>query len=128
MQKFTSYRDLEIYKLAKKLALEIHKMTLSLPKFETYEEGSQIRRSAKSVVSNIVEGFARRNYKNDFLYYITISIGECDETLVHLEILYATESFKDKNLYHYLIGEYNKLGKMLINFYKSVLKNHISQK
>lgn len=128
MQEFTTYRDLEIYKLAKKLAFEVHKMTLSLPKFETYEEGSQIRRSAKSVVSNIVEGFARRNYKNDFLYYITISIGECDETLVHLEILYATESFKDKNLYHYLTGEYNKLGKMLINFYKSVLKNHISQK
>lgn len=51
-----SYKDLEIYRLAKELAVKIHKMTLEdLPKFEVYEEGSQIRRSSKSVVSNIVE-------------------------------------------------------------------------
>ena len=128
MQKPKGYRDLDIYKLAKKLAIEIHKMTLSLPQFELYEEGSQIRRSSKSVVSNIVEGFARRKYKKDFLYYITISIGECDETQVHLEILFETESLKDKNLYDYLKSEYKKLGKMLINFYKSVLKHHLSPK
>ena len=42
-----SYRDLEIYQLAHKLAIKIHR-------FETYEEGSQIRRSAKGVSSNIV--------------------------------------------------------------------------
>ena len=128
MQKPKSYRDLEIYKLSKKLALEIHKMTLSHPQFELFEEGSQIRCSSKSVVSNIVEGFARRNYKKDFLYYITISIGECNETQVHLEILFEIESLKDKNLYDYLKSEYNKLGKMLINFYKSVLKHHLSPK
>ena len=39
-----SYRDLEIYKESKRLAIEIHKMTMSLPKFEMYEEGGQIRR------------------------------------------------------------------------------------
>jgi hypothetical protein len=37
-----SYRELEIYKESKRLAIEIHKMTMSLPKFELYEEGSQI--------------------------------------------------------------------------------------
>jgi len=35
-----SYKDLEIYKLSHKLAVEIHQMTLKLPKFEIYEEGS----------------------------------------------------------------------------------------
>ncbi|MCP4411457.1 MAG: four helix bundle protein, partial [Gammaproteobacteria bacterium] len=44
-----SYKDLDIYKMARKLAVEIHKMSLELPKFEMYEEGSQIRRSSKSV-------------------------------------------------------------------------------
>jgi hypothetical protein len=62
MEKAKSFRDLDIFKLAKKLAIEVHKMTLLLPQYELYEEGSQIRRSSKSVVSNIVEGFARRNY------------------------------------------------------------------
>ena len=40
-----SYKDLEIYKLSYELAIKIHKMSLELPKFELYEEGSQIRRS-----------------------------------------------------------------------------------
>ncbi len=58
-----SYKKLEVWQLAKDVAVEIHKMTLTdLPKFEMYEEGSQIRRSAKSVRSNIVEGYGRRNY------------------------------------------------------------------
>ena len=39
-----SYRDLDIYKKAHKLAIEIHQMTLKLPKFEMYEEGSQIKK------------------------------------------------------------------------------------
>ncbi len=46
---YQSYRDLEIYKKAHKLAIEIHEMSLQLPRFEMYEEGSQIRKSSKSV-------------------------------------------------------------------------------
>ena len=51
-----SYKDLEIYKGSKRLAIEIHKVSLSLPKFELYEEGGQIRRSSKAAASAIVEG------------------------------------------------------------------------
>lgn len=55
------YEDTDIYKLAKKLAVEIHKMTLSeLPKYEMFAEGDQIRRSSKSIVANFVEGGAIR--------------------------------------------------------------------
>jgi len=53
----TTYKDLDIYKLSHRLAVEIHKMALKLPKFEMYEEGAQIRRSSKSISTNIVEGF-----------------------------------------------------------------------
>ncbi len=56
----SGYRDLEIYKESKRLALEVHKISLTLPKFELYEEGSQIRRSSKAVTSLIVEGYGRR--------------------------------------------------------------------
>ena len=64
------YRDLEIYQVAHKLAVEIHKMKLELPKFEMYEEGRQIRKSSKGIVACIVEGFGRRQYKNDFIRFL----------------------------------------------------------
>ncbi len=53
----SGYRDLEIYKLAFSLALDVHKLTLTLPKYEMYEQGSQVRRSTKSIKDNIVEGY-----------------------------------------------------------------------
>lgn len=61
-----SYRDLDVYKESKLCAIKVHKMTMLLPKFEMYEEGSQIRRSAKAVTSLIVEGYGRRRYKAEF--------------------------------------------------------------
>ena len=47
------YKKLKIYQLAHDLAVRVHRMSMTLPKFETFEEGSQIRRSSKSVSSNI---------------------------------------------------------------------------
>ena len=128
MNKPMSFRDLEVFKLAKRLAIEIHKMTLELPRFELYEEGSQIRRSSKSVVSHIVEGFGRRDYKNDFLHHIAGAITECDETQVHLELLYETESLKDKDEYEHLQKEYNVLARKLNRFHQSILNQHMSPK
>lgn len=54
------HRDLEVFKESKMLGIEIHKMSMTLPRFEMYEEGSQIRRSAKAVASLIVKGCGRR--------------------------------------------------------------------
>ncbi len=54
-----SYRDLEIFRDSKRLAIEVHKMTLTLPKFEQFEEGGQVSRSSKAVTSMIVEGYGR---------------------------------------------------------------------
>jgi len=64
--KSTNYKNLDIYKKAYILSIEIHKMSLKLPKFELYETGNQIRRSSKSIKSTIVEGFGRRRYKQEF--------------------------------------------------------------
>jgi len=80
-----SYRELDIYNDSGKLAIEVHKMTLTLPKFELYEEGSQIRRSSKSVIALIVEGYGRKKYKAEFIKYLVYSQAECDETIVHLD-------------------------------------------
>jgi len=119
-----SYRDLDIYKKAHKLAIEIHRMSLKLPKFEMYEEGRQIRKSSKSVKDNIVEGFGRRRYKQEFIRFLTYSIASCDETIEHLETLYETGSLKDEKEYRYFYEEYDHLGRMINNFIKSVEDGH----
>ncbi len=49
--------------------------------------GSQIRRSSDSVVTNIVEGYGRRRYKQDFIKFLTYSHASNLETLCHLEKL-----------------------------------------
>ena len=121
---YQSYRDLDIYKKAHKLAVEIHEMSLKLPKFELYEEGSQIRRSSKSIKSNIVEGFGRRRYKQEFIKFLTYSLASCDETRDHLDNLYETKSLRDKERYDYFCEEYDHLGKMMSNFIKSVNSSH----
>ena len=68
-----NYRHLKIWKLADEIIADIHRMTLDeIPRFEIYETGSQIRRSSKSVKSNIVEGFGRRQSKKEFLMFFAM--------------------------------------------------------
>ena len=71
-----SYKNFEIWQKARELVIDIHKMSLTeLSKFEMFEEGSQIRRSSKSVKSNIVEGYGRRRYKLEYIKFLTYSIA-----------------------------------------------------
>jgi four helix bundle protein len=118
-----SYRDLDVYKESKRLAVAIHKISLTLPKFEIYEEGSQIRRSSKAVTSLIVEGYGRRRYKADFIKYLIYAQAECDETIVHLDFLFETESFKHIELYNNLKQEYDVLSKKMNKFIQWVEDN-----
>lgn len=118
------YYKLEIYNLAHLLGVKIHEMTLSLPKFEMYEEGSQIRRSAKSISNNIVEGFALRKYKNEFLHYLYRAYGSSEESLEHLRYLYETKSLADEKLFTELKEEILKLNSKLFRFIQSVEKEH----
>ena len=125
---FQSYKDLEIYKVAHRLAIEIHQMSLKLPKFEIYEEGNQIRKSSKSICSNIVEGFGRRRYKNEFIQFLTYALASCDETREHLDLLWDTGSLKDKDVYRYFTQKYEELGKKLTKFIQAVERSHLTSK
>lgn len=87
------YQKLRIYMLSHQLAVKVHKVTLDLPKFEMYEQGSQIRRSTKSISANIVEGYALRKYKSEYLHYLYIAYGSSEETIEHLRYLGETASF-----------------------------------
>ena len=112
-----NYKDLEIWKLAREVVVEIHEMTLNdLPKFEIFEEGSQIRRSSKSIKSCIVEGYGRRSYKQDFIKYLVHAHASNDETKDHLETLYDTKSLINEIKFHRIYDKLDNLGKKLYNF------------
>ncbi len=116
-----SYKNLEIWKLADELVVDIHEMTLTkLPKFEMFEEEGQIRRSSKSVKSMIVEGYGRKRYKAEFIEFLVYSLGSNDETIDHLETLFKTKSLKDSDVYNYLHARLETLGKKINLFIKGV--------
>jgi four helix bundle protein len=122
-----SYRNLDVWQLARELTTEIHGMTMySPPKHEMYEVGSQIRRSIKSARSNIVEGYGRRRYKQDFIRFLTYALPSCDETRDHLEVLHETGSLADQQTYVALARKLEELGKKLNNFIASVERDHRS--
>ncbi len=124
-----SYRELEIFKIAHKLVIDIHNTSMNkLPRFEMYEEGRQIRRSSKSVKSNIVEGYGRRRYKLEFIKFLTYAIASNDETLDHLDNLYETKSLNNTEIYSEYAENLDKLGKKLNLFLQSVEKKHLSAK
>jgi four helix bundle protein len=122
-----SYKKLEIWQLARDVSIGLHRMTIDLlPKFEMYEEGSQIRRSSKSIRSNIVEGYGRRRYKQDFIRFLTYAHASCDETIDHLETLQETGSLKDESLFKQLRDQLDRLGGKLNLLIQSVELQHQS--
>jgi four helix bundle protein len=124
-----SYRNLEVWQVARIVAVEVHRMTLTeLPGFEMYEEGAQIRRSSKSIRSNIVEGYGRRRYKQEFIKHLVYALGSCDETMDHLETLFETGSLKAQKVYDSLHERIDTLGRKLNRFLKSVEASHRSEK
>ena len=105
------YKDLEIWKIANELVMNIHEMTINdLPKFEMFEEGSQIRRSVKSIKSNIVEGYAKKSTK-EYLRFLDIAIGSATETEVHLDIAQELGYINESNFgtINDLLSEVKKL-------------------
>jgi four helix bundle protein len=108
------YKKLEIWGLAHMLGLAIHDMTLDdLPKFEKYEVGSQIRRSAKSVAANIVEGHSRQCYQKDYYHYLVMAYASLQETNQHLDMLFDTGSLTDKVKYEALGEEIDHLSRKI---------------
>ncbi|MBA4408863.1 MAG: four helix bundle protein [Bacteroidota bacterium] len=116
-----SYKDLDIYKLAYRLAIEVHRMTMTLPKYELYEQGSQVRRSSKSIKDNIAEGFGRRRYKDEFVRFLIFAHASCDEAISQLTMINEIH-FENKDL-NGLLEEYEVLGAKINKFIQYVEEN-----
>ena len=114
---------MDIWKISRDVVIDIHKMTLTeLPKFELYEEGSQIRRSSKSVKSTIVEGYGRKKYQQEYVRFLVYALASNDETIDHLETLFETKSLKNESLFDDLHGRLETLGKKINLFIQTIEK------
>jgi len=119
------HESLEVYQLAHALALRVHRLTLKLPRYEMYEEGTQARRSSKSISSQIVEGHALRCYKAEYLHYLWRSYASTEETAEHLAYLLETGSAKPQETECTdLLEQYSVLCRKLFNYIDSVEKHH----
>ena len=80
------FRELIVYQKAFSLLMEIFELTKSFPKEELYSLTSQIRRSSRSVCSNIGEGYKKRNYPNHFISKLSDAAMENSESQVWLDV------------------------------------------
>jgi four helix bundle protein len=107
-----SYRELEVYKLARQLARDIFELTKTFPKEEMYSLTDQIRRSSRSVGAQIAEAWGKRKYEKHFVSKLSDLDGEQLETQHWLETaldcLYIANERAD-----YFLSQYALLGRML---------------
>jgi len=111
MSEIKLYRDLEIWKRSKALAVRIYKSTENFPNSEIYGLTSQIRRAAVSIPSNIAEGSRRISIKEKSRFPKT-SFGSGAELETQLEIALDLDYLK-KDVYESLAGELEEIMKML---------------
>jgi len=120
----SGYRNLEIYQLAHVLGVRIHKVTLTLPAIERYEESPQVRRSSKRISASIVEGFALRKYKDEFLHYLHRALASAEETREHLAYLHDTGSLGDTSAWSDLDAACQRLCAGIVAFIVGVERDH----
>src|SRR2546426_5001862 len=79
------HRDLKVYQLAYKLAMEVFSETKTFPPDERFSLTSQIRRSSRSVAANIAEGYRKRQYPNMFVSKLADSDARSEEHTSELQ-------------------------------------------
>jgi four helix bundle protein len=112
MEYVKSFRDLEVYKLARQLSGEIFEISKTFPKEEMYSLTDQIRRSSRSVGAQIAEAWAKRKYEKHFVSKLTDADGEQLETQHWIETALDC-SYISKEIADNLLSNYYSVGKML---------------
>ena len=114
MGRIYSYKELIVYKKAYCLAMEVFKESRNFPKEEKYSLIDQIRRSSRSITSNIGESWSRRRYPKSFINKLTDSLGEEFETEIWLD--YSKDcSYLSPEKHNELISGYEEVRRLLIS-------------
>ena len=112
MAEYKGFRDLIVYQKSYALACEITEITKTFPKEEKYVLVDQIRRSSRSVPTNIAEAWVKRKYPKSFVSKLLDALAEEAETEVWIDM---SKDFKyiDEQLHDSLLTRYQEVGKML---------------
>jgi len=114
MSQINSFKDLLVYQKAYKLAMDIFEISKTFPKEEKYSLTDQIRRSSRSITSNIAEAWAKKRYVKSFVSKLSDSLGEEYETEVWLD--YSRDSkYITTSQYIELTHGYDEVRKILIS-------------
>ena len=102
-------------------------MTKNFPPEEKYDLTSQIRRSSRSVVANIVESWRRRRYPKTFVFKLNDSETEADETILWLDISLDCEYITEEK-HKKLKDDYDHIISMLVNMINNKQKWQLNTK
>lgn len=107
-----SFLDLEVYRLAHKLAMAVFQASADFPKEEKYSLTDQVRRSSRSVAANIAEGWGKRKYPLYFKKQLVDANGSLEETKSWL--MFARDcKYISIEQFDALLTEYETLGSKL---------------
>ncbi|MBI5198736.1 MAG: four helix bundle protein [Nitrospirae bacterium] len=115
------YRDLDVYHKAFTVAMKIYEITKSFPKEEKYSLVDQIRRSSRSVCSNLAEAWRKRKYIAAFRNKLTDAMQEASETQSWLEFCLACK-YIGRDIFEEIDREYEEILSMLNSVEKNAEK------
>ena len=110
--KIESFRDLIVYQKAFDIQQQIFKVTKNFPKEEIYSLTDQVRRSSRSIGSNICEAWQKRRYMAHFVSKLTDSDGEQAETQHWIDTAFACK-YITAEMQDQLLTKCREIGKML---------------
>jgi len=113
-----SWKELEVWRKAHGLVLEIYKLTATFPNDERFRLTDQLCRAAASVAANIVEGQSRQTTK-EYIHFLYNARGSLEETRYHL-LLAKDLELLDSDVYASLEKEYETVSKMLNGLIQSL--------
>ena len=107
------FEDLEVFRRAYRLSLEVHRASLEFPRIEQFALADQIRRASKSICANVAEGFGKqRQSRTEFHRFVVMAIGSADEMQVWT--LYCRDlGYVDNDMAERWRGAYREIARML---------------
>ena len=111
-KKIESVRELNVYKAAFHAAMEIFQISKQFPVEEKYSLTDQIRRSSRSICSNLAEAWRKRRYKAVFVNKLSDAMQEASETQTWLDFCLACK-YINQEIFEKLDSEYEKILAML---------------
>src|SRR5438270_12503019 len=107
-KRIVSHRDLLVYQKAFAAAMEIFELTKAFPKEETYSLVGQIRKSSRSVCTNLAEAWRKRRYQPAFIAKLSDAEGEAAETQVWIEFSVSCK-YMSRDVARGLYRTYNEI-------------------